>query len=42
MTLIWRAEGLGEVLAGLAGGFGAVTVLPVHSEAATRRRSGCW
>ena len=30
MTLIWRAEELGDVLAGLAEGFGAVTVLPVH------------
>ena len=30
VTLIWRADGLGDVLAALAGGFGAVTVLPVH------------
>ena len=29
LTLIWRAEGLADVLAGLAA-FGAVTVLPVH------------
>jgi tRNA1(Val) A37 N6-methylase TrmN6 len=30
ITLIWRAEGLGDVLAALANGFGAVSVLPVH------------
>jgi tRNA1(Val) A37 N6-methylase TrmN6 len=30
LTLIWRADGLGEVLAALADNFGAVTVLPVH------------
>ena len=30
LTLIWRADGLGEVLAALADDFGAVTVLPVH------------
>jgi tRNA1(Val) A37 N6-methylase TrmN6 len=30
LTLIWRADGLAEVLAALATGFGAVTVLPVH------------
>ena len=30
LTLIWRADGLGEVLAGLAADFGAVAVLPVH------------
>jgi tRNA1(Val) A37 N6-methylase TrmN6 len=30
VTLIWRADGLGEVLAALASGFGAVTVMPVH------------
>ena len=29
LTLIWRAEGLDEVLAALKAGFGAVTVLPV-------------
>ena len=28
--MIWRADGLGEVLAALAADFGAVTVLPVH------------
>ena len=30
LTLIWRADGLSEVLAALAANFGAVTVLPVH------------
>ena len=30
LTLIWRADGLGDVLAALAGKFGAVAVLPVH------------
>ena len=30
VTLIWRADGLGDVLAALAAGFGAVAVLPVH------------
>lgn len=33
LTLIWRAEGLGEVLAGLERGFGNVRVLPIHSDA---------
>ena len=30
MTLIWRADGLAQVLAALATSFGAVAVLPVH------------
>ncbi|RTL55448.1 MAG: methyltransferase [Bradyrhizobiaceae bacterium] len=30
LTLIWRAEGLGEVLAALEKGFGGVGVVPVH------------
>jgi tRNA1(Val) A37 N6-methylase TrmN6 len=30
VTLIWRADGLAEVLAALATGFGAVAVMPVH------------
>jgi tRNA1(Val) A37 N6-methylase TrmN6 len=30
LTLIWRADGLDEVLADLASGFGAIAVLPVH------------
>jgi tRNA1(Val) A37 N6-methylase TrmN6 len=30
LTLIWRADGLDEVLAELAVGFGAVSLLPVH------------
>ena len=31
LTLIWRAEGLGEVLAALDKGFGGIGVIPVHS-----------
>jgi tRNA1(Val) A37 N6-methylase TrmN6 len=30
LTLIWRADGLPEVLAALGSGFGGITVLPVH------------
>jgi tRNA1(Val) A37 N6-methylase TrmN6 len=30
LTLIWRADGLEEVLTTLAGSFGAVSVLPIH------------
>jgi tRNA1(Val) A37 N6-methylase TrmN6 len=30
LTLIWRADSLGDVLAALGRGFGGVTVLPVH------------
>jgi tRNA1(Val) A37 N6-methylase TrmN6 len=30
VTLIWRADGLAEVLAALAAEFGAVSVLPIH------------
>ena len=33
LTLIWRADGLAEVLAALEGGFGDVAVLPVHGRA---------
>lgn len=33
LTLIWRADGLAEVLAGLERGFGAVEILPVHPDA---------
>lgn len=33
LTLIWRAEGLGDVLAALARGFGGIKVLPVHPDA---------
>jgi tRNA1(Val) A37 N6-methylase TrmN6 len=39
VTLIWRADGLVDVLGALASGYGAVTVLPVHpkpGEAAIR------
>jgi tRNA1(Val) A37 N6-methylase TrmN6 len=30
LTLIWRADGLGEVLAALERGFGRTTLLPIH------------
>lgn len=30
LTLIWRADGLADVLAALARGFGSVEILPVH------------
>lgn len=30
LTLIWRADGLADVLAALARGFGGIAVLPVH------------
>lgn len=33
LTLIWRADGLGEVLAALGRGFGSIAVLPVHGKA---------
>ena len=33
VTLIWRADGLGDVLAALAADFGAVSVLPSPSQA---------
>ena len=33
LTLIWRADGLGEVLAALARGFGSFGVQPVHGQA---------
>jgi len=39
LTLIWRADGLNEVLAALGRGFGGIAILPVHpkSEAAAIR-----
>lgn len=33
LTLIWRADGLAEVLAALDRGFGSVVILPVHGDA---------
>ncbi|MBC9883241.1 methyltransferase [Bradyrhizobium sp. INPA01-394B] len=33
LTLIWRADGMAEVLAALSRGFGSVSILPVHGEA---------
>ncbi|MBV8755314.1 MAG: methyltransferase [Hyphomicrobiales bacterium] len=33
VTLIWRADGLGDVLSALAPGFGAITAQPVHPRA---------
>jgi tRNA1(Val) A37 N6-methylase TrmN6 len=35
LTLIWRADGLVEVLSVLGRGFGSLELLPVHGEAAT-------
>jgi tRNA1(Val) A37 N6-methylase TrmN6 len=35
LILIWRADGLAEVLAALDRGFGSVAILPVHADAAT-------
>ena len=35
LTLIWRADGLSEVLAALDRGFGSLAILPVHGNAAT-------
>jgi tRNA1(Val) A37 N6-methylase TrmN6 len=34
LTLIWRADGMAEVLAALERGFGSLAVLPVHGDAA--------
>jgi tRNA1(Val) A37 N6-methylase TrmN6 len=33
LTLIWRADGLAEVLAALGRGFGSLSILPVHGDA---------
>ena len=35
LSLIWRADGLAEVLAALDRGFGSLKILPVHGDAAT-------
>jgi tRNA1(Val) A37 N6-methylase TrmN6 len=35
LSLIWRADGLVELLAALDRGFGSLAILPVHSDAAT-------
>jgi len=35
LTLIWRADGLVEVLSALGRGFGSLELLPVHGEATT-------
>lgn len=34
LTLIWRADGIAEVLSALDHGFGSVEILPVHGDAA--------
>lgn len=34
LTLIWRADGLADVLAAVSCGFGSLAILPVHGEAA--------
>jgi tRNA1(Val) A37 N6-methylase TrmN6 len=33
LTLIWRADGVADVLAALSRGFGSLSILPVHGEA---------
>lgn len=33
LTLIWRADGIAEVLAALTRGFGSLVILPVHGDA---------
>jgi tRNA1(Val) A37 N6-methylase TrmN6 len=33
LTLIWRADGLAEMLAALGRGFGSLAILPVHGDA---------
>ena len=33
LTLIWRADGIAEVLAALDRGFGSLEILPVHGDA---------
>jgi len=33
LTMIWRADGIAEVLAALDRGFGSLAILPVHGEA---------
>jgi tRNA1(Val) A37 N6-methylase TrmN6 len=33
LTLIWRADGIGEVMAALDHGFGSIAILPVHGDA---------
>ena len=33
LTLIWRADGIAEVLAALSKGFGSLAILPVHADA---------
>ena len=33
LTLIWRADGIADVMAALSRGFGSLVVLPVHGEA---------
>jgi tRNA1(Val) A37 N6-methylase TrmN6 len=35
LTLIWRADGIADVLAALDHGFGSVEILPVHSDVRT-------
>ncbi|MBR1120328.1 methyltransferase [Bradyrhizobium lablabi] len=35
LTLIWRADGIGDVLAALDRGFGSLAILPVHGDVRT-------
>jgi len=34
LTLIWRADGLAEIMAALARGFGSLAIQPIHAEPA--------
>lgn len=33
LTLVWRADGIADVMAALSRGFGSIAILPVHGEA---------
>lgn len=33
LTLVWRADGIADVMAALSRGFGSIVILPVHGEA---------
>lgn len=35
LVMIWRADGIAQLLAALGRGFGSLTILPVHAEAAS-------
>jgi tRNA1(Val) A37 N6-methylase TrmN6 len=35
LSLIWRADGIAEVLAALGRGFGSLAIVPIHADPAT-------